>query len=282
MEISMTMQPDRRQSAKPCGHDAGPHTRSATGSKITRQSQAGIAWRLSIHAFKCFSMLFSCLLLLACVSNPSKTAALPNTATPAFTPVAMPPTNPPPVQGMSNGSLWTDNTSSFWQDVKARRLGDILTITVSEKSEASKKAATKTGRSSDTSADFSFTGLNAGDKVVLDTLKSGYKGKFDTNFTGAGVTSKSDSMTAYMTATIVEVLPNGNFVIRGSRWTKVNEELQQIVLEGVVRPMDISRNNQVLSQNIADAKIFFVGKGPVSEKNHPGWFGKLFDAVNPF
>jgi flagellar L-ring protein FlgH len=234
-------------------------------------------------SLKCFAMLLACLLLAACVSSPSKTAALPNgAANPALTPVAMPPPNPLPVPGMSNGSLYTDNTTSFWQDVKARRLGDIVTITVSEKSEASKKASTKTGRSSDTSADVSFTGLNAGDKVVLDTLKSGYKGKFDTNFNGSGVTSKSDSMTAYMTATIVEVLPNGNFVIRGSRWTKVNEELQQIILEGVVRPMDISRNNQVLSQNIADAKIFFMGKGPVSEKNHPGWFGKLFDAVNPF
>jgi flagellar L-ring protein FlgH len=124
--------------------------------------------------------------------------------------------------------------------------------------------------------------LNAGDKIIMDALKSGYKGKFDSNFNGSGVTSKSDSMSAYMTATVVEVLPNDNLVIRGSRWTKVNDELQQIVLEGVIRPMDVSRNNEVLSQKISDAKIFFVGKGPVSDKTQPGWFGKLFDVINPF
>ena len=82
-------------------------------------------------------------------------------------------------------------------------------------------------------------------------------------------------MTAYMTATVIDVLPSGNLLIRGSRWTKVNDELQQIVLEGVVRPVDISTNNTVLSQNVAEAKIYLLGKGPVTQYQKPGWLGQI-------
>ena len=99
---------------------------------------------------------------------------------------------------------------------------------------------------------------------------------------GDGATSQTDSMTAYMTATVVDILPSGNFLIRGSRWTKVNDELQQIVLEGVIRPADINSNNTVLSQNVAEAKIFLLGKGPVTQYQKPGWLGQLWDFVSPF
>jgi flagellar L-ring protein precursor FlgH len=206
------------------------------------------------------------------VSSPSLAAA----------PVALQPVPQPPADKPPTGSIWKESGRSLVQDIKAHKVGDIVTITVSEKSEASKQATTTTGRTKDFSADFKFQGLNVGDAVALDSLKTGYTGKFDNNFKGSGVTSKTDSMTAYMTATVVDVLPNGNLLIRGSRWTKVNEELQQIILEGIVRPIDINRKNQILSQNISDAKIFFVGKGPVTVQQKPGWLGQLFDVINPF
>jgi len=234
-------------------------------------------------SMKWFTVGAVLLLLAACTTTSNKTPTLPGPPTAAVvSPVAVPPPSLPPPQGVSTGSLWTEQSPNYWQDVKAHRVGDIVTITVSEKSEATKKGSTKTGRTKDLSADFSFAGLTNGSQVVLDTVKSGYQGKFDTNFSGTGASTRSDSMTTFMTATIVEVLPSGNFVIRGARWTKVNDELQQILLEGVIRPTDITRHNQVLSQNIADAKIFFSGKGPVSNQNQPGWLSRFFDAVNPF
>lgn len=200
--------------------------------------------------------------------------------------MVLPPVPPPwageQVEKSSTGSLWTETSTSLWKDVKACKVGDIVTITVSEKSQASKQATTQTGRSKDFSGDFKFMGLTAGDKLVMDQGNFGYKGKFDNQFQGNGVTSKADSMSTYMTATVTQVLPNGNLVIRGSRWTKVNDELQQIVLEGVVRPNDINRKNEILSQNIADAKIFFVGKGPVTAQQKPGWLMQFLDIVNPF
>ncbi len=187
---------------------------------------------------------------------------------------------PPQVPG---GSLWSEGNTSMFQDIKARRVGDILTITVSEVSKASKSASTNTNRDKSMSGSMSFGGMTAGNKTVLDPVEfGGYDGTFGSGFKGAGSTSKADSMTAYMTATVVDVLPNGNLLIRGSRWTKVNNEMQQMILEGVVRPNDITRNNAVLSQNIADAKIFFEGKGPVTQQQKPGWLLQFFDLVSPF
>ncbi|WP_448383051.1 flagellar basal body L-ring protein FlgH [Desulfosoma sp.] len=181
------------------------------------------------------------------------------------------------------GSMWNARQESLFRDIKAHRVGDIVTIMVSEQSKASKEAATSTSRVREYNGEGSFMGLSTPSQTILQPVnKTGYGLSFDNTFTGKGSTKKADSMTAYMTATVTEILPNGNLVIRGSRWTKVNDELQQIVLEGVVRPMDITRDNTVLSQNIAEAKIFFVGKGPVSRQQKPGILGQILDMIVPF
>ena len=215
-------------------------------------------------------------------ASPEKLAKVPPGTCPTPPPLALPAEGSRPDDTATPGSLWTPASISLYHDVKASRVGDVLTITVRENSDASKQATTKTGRYRDNSADLNITGLTAGGTTVLKPVTGGYTANFDNNFKGSGLTTKTDKMTAYMTATVVDILPNGNLFIRGARWTKVNEELQQIILEGVVRPTDISRNNEILSQKIGDAKIFFVGKGPVSTQQRPGWLGQLFDFINPF
>jgi len=181
------------------------------------------------------------------------------------------------------GSMWNARQESLFQDIKAHRVGDIVTIMVSEQSKASKEAATSTSRVREYNGEGYFMGLSTPSQTILQPVnKTGYGLSVDNTFTGKGSTKKADSMTAYMTATVTDILPNGNLVIRGSRWTKVNDELQQIVLEGVVRPMDITRDNTVLSQNIAEAKIFFVGKGPISRQQKPGLLGQILDMIVPF
>jgi flagellar L-ring protein precursor FlgH len=188
------------------------------------------------------------------------------------------------VREVPSGSLWNDNSSSLYQDIKAKKVGDIVTITVSEESKGTKEATTNTGKDKSLQGQLSFSGVTApGMTSPVGAFSFGpYQGSFKNDFAGKGTTSRTDSISAYMTATVVDVMPNGNLVIRGSRWTKVNDEMQQTVLEGVVRPSDITRNNTVLSQNIADAKIFLVGKGPVSSHQKPGWLGQVIDAILPF
>ncbi|MGC9964846.1 MAG: flagellar basal body L-ring protein FlgH [Syntrophobacteraceae bacterium] len=195
----------------------------------------------------------------------------------------MPEAGPQPATLASSGSLWSSSSGSLYADIRAAKIGDILTITISENSSASKAAATTAERSKNTSGSFTFAGAGLGASANKGAFSFGpYNGAFSNTFKGDGSTTQTDSMTAYMTATVIDVLPNGNLLIRGSRWTKVNDELQQIVLEGVVRPIDISRNNTVLSQNVAEAKIFLLGKGPVAQHQKPGWLNQILDFVTPF
>lgn len=204
----------------------------------------------------------------------------------------VPPAGPNLAQQLPTGSLVTaaNVNGSLFQDIKAFKVGDILTITVSETATGSSQANTQTNRTKNFQGSFSFAGAGLGSSNGPGSVSNPagpasfgpYQGSFTNGFNGTGTTTRADSMSAYMTATVIDVLSNGNLVIRGSRWTKVNDEMQQIVLEGVVRPMDITRNNTILSQNIAEAKIFLIGKGPVSQHQKPGWLGQLMDLVSPF
>jgi flagellar L-ring protein FlgH len=188
------------------------------------------------------------------------------------------------VREAPSGSLWSEQSASLYQDIKAKKVGDIVTITVSEESKGSTQATTNTNRDKSLEGSLKFAGVSTPTtSTPVGAFTFGpYQGSFKNDFAGKGATSRTDSISAYMTATVVDLLPNGNLVIRGSRWTKVNDEMQQTILEGVVRPSDITRNNTVLSQNIADAKIFLVGKGPVSSHQKPGWLGQVIDAILPF
>jgi len=197
--------------------------------------------------------------------------------------LSMPDAGPPPATLASTGSLWSPGSGSLYADVRASKIGDIVTITISESSSASKASATTAEKTKTYSGSMSFSGLGAGTSGTKGAFSFGpYTGSFANTTKGDGTTSQTDSMTAYMTATVIDVLPNGDLLIRGSRWTKVNDELQQIVLEGVVRPVDISRSNTVLSQNVAEAKIFLLGKGPVAQSQKPGWLHQIMDFVSPF
>jgi flagellar L-ring protein precursor FlgH len=198
-------------------------------------------------------------------------------------PIPMPEPGPAPASLAPTGSIWAPSNGSLYADVRAAKIGDILTITISENSTASKASTTTAERAKNFQGSLTFAGAGSAGNATRGAFSFGpYNGAFSSNFKGDGTTTQNDSMTAYMTATVIDVLPNGNLLIRGSRWTKVNDELQQIVLEGVVRPVDISRNNTVLSQNVAEAKIFLLGKGPVAQNQKPGWLLQMLDFFSPF
>lgn len=213
----------------------------------------------------------------ASFTPPPQQVAVPRSPSP------MPEAGPQPASLASTGSIWNPMAGSLFADVRAAKIGDILTITISETSAASKASATSNERTKTYTGSLSFAGAGAGTAATKGAFSFGpYNGSFNSTFKGDGTTSQTDSMTAYMTATVIDILPSGNLLVRGSRWTKVNDEMQQIVLEGVVRPVDISRNNTVLSQNVAEAKIFLLGKGPVAQNQKPGWLNQLWDIVSPF
>jgi flagellar L-ring protein precursor FlgH len=181
------------------------------------------------------------------------------------------------------GSLWpADDHVFFYGDKKALRVGDIITVRIVESAQASNTADTDLSRNSSIKAGLStFFGkkkfLNLF-KLDEDLLASSSANTHQ----GAGSTTRSGQLTATMTAVVREVLPNGNLVVQGTREVLVNHEQQFITLTGIVRPLDVDRDNVVLSTQLADASITIGGLGVVADKQRSGWGSWLFDFVWPF
>ena len=195
------------------------------------------------------------------------------------------------------GSLWRADglLSDLFMDPKARKVGDIVTIKIEESSKASNKANTQTGRSSSLEAgiDKLFGLEDWWENHVLEWYDDGWpkpnpfgnpsvKGSMKSNFDGSGTTTRSGDLSAFMTARITEVLPNGNLQIVGSREVLVNNENQMIILSGVIRPRDISPDNIILSTFISNAKIAYSGSGIVDDRQRPGWLANLLNTIWPF
>lgn len=194
----------------------------------------------------------------------------------------------------AGAGLWNENFyQEFCKDMRAFRVGDLVTVSIVETSKATKKANTKTARDSsiDAGIDNAFGWENKikeltslGNAKVRNAFDVGSmaKGSIKSKFDGSGETSRDESMTASITARVVDVMPNGNLFIQGVREIKVNNEEQFITLSGLIRPVDISPDNTVLSSYIADAKISYSGRGAVSDKQRPGWLMRTIDFIWPF
>ena len=179
----------------------------------------------------------------------------------------------------TEGSLWSAKRSThLFSDLKARNVGDIVTINVVESATASKNATTKTSRESEMAA--KWTGVLQ--KMTGDWVGGEVSAGLNNNFDGKGETTRSSQLAAYITAQVIQVLPNGYLVIQGHRQVRVNNENQIINVQGVIRTEDINANNIVLSTYIADARIELIGEGVISDKQRPGWLARILDWVWPF
>ncbi len=193
-------------------------------------------------------------------------------------PAAVPQYSAPPAPS-SEGSLWVSaRGANLCADVKARNVGDIVTINVVESATASNNASTKTARSSGFEANWS----GVLQKMTGDWVGGEVKAGFENNFDGKGDTTRSSQLSAYITAQVIQVLPNGYLAIQGNRQVRVNHENQIINVQGVIRTEDINANNIILSTYISDARIELIGQGAVSDKQRPGWLARILDWVWPF
>jgi flagellar L-ring protein FlgH len=183
------------------------------------------------------------------------------------------------------GSLWTENVdASLYTELRARRVGDIVTVRIVEDPKAELKADTKTSRSSSISANLEFLGYMealAAKNPRLDPSDL-INAKLQSQHDGKGTSNREGSVKAYVSAVVEQVLPNGYLFIRGKREIRVNHEKQYILLSGIIRPEDINARNEITSTYVADAEIVYAGVGPVSDKQRPGWLGRVIDHVWPF
>jgi flagellar L-ring protein precursor FlgH len=187
----------------------------------------------------------------------------------------------------TEGSIYSEDTRpDFFSDMKAQRVGDIITINVVETSRASKQAATSLARNSSLNSGVtSLFGLEQ--PGVLPTpggidLTKGVEYNSRSQFSSTGQTSRNENITAKVSARIIQVLPNSNLVVRGSQEILVNNEKQYITIQGVIRPSDIATDNTVLSTYLADSRIEYTGQGDISRKQREGWLTRLIDVIWPF
>ncbi len=183
----------------------------------------------------------------------------------------------------AGGSIWQASAGGLAEDMKARRKGDTLTVVIAEQASASKQASTGTSRSAAISAGIpNLFGLEtAGVSKMMDLSKLA-SASTDTKFNGNGSTTRKENLSATITARVMDVLPNGNLLIEGRRNVKVNNEDQIIILDGTVRPRDITADNLINSSLIADARITYSGKGVISDRQRPGWLLNILDFIWPF
>jgi flagellar L-ring protein precursor FlgH len=185
----------------------------------------------------------------------------------------------------THGSLWKQSRASLFAANKASTVGDILTVAIYEQASAKKEAATSTGRSASAALGIpKFFGIEtsiANQNPNLDPSNL-VSAESATDFRGSGSTSREEKLSATLTTQVVEVLRNGNFRVQGSKTVRVNNENQEIRLTGIVRPADISAYNIIDSKYILDAKIEYMGKGVISEKQRPGWLLRILDNAWPF
>lgn len=187
--------------------------------------------------------------------------------------------------GLNAQSLWKEGASrSMVSDKRAADVGDILTIIVQENNTASKDQNTRTSKES---------GINAAIEAFLFSPDASklltHNGKMPSiklnakqNFDGGGKISNAEKVTARIATRVVDVLPNGNLVIEGTRQISFSGETQDAILRGVVRTEDIAANNTVFSYNVADATIKYVSKGTVTDNQRKGWFTRVWEKVTPF
>ena len=184
-------------------------------------------------------------------------------------------------------SLWKKGSSGFFQDQRASKVGDIITVNISAKDTASLK--NKTEQLRDKNEDKVNVNAFAGyEKYADDYLPKGVdvKNLFDVtsdhDVTGEGKIDRSEKINMTMAAVVVQVLPNDNLVIEGTQEIRVNYELRQLSVRGIIRRADISSANTIDSSKIAELRVSYGGKGTVSDMQQPRYGRQLIDILSPF
>ena len=217
------------------------------------------------------------LLSLVVLTGCSTTAPAPND--PHFAPVA--PVTPTP-SAQSVGSIYaSDSGVALWEDKRARRIGDIVTIILQERT--SSKKSTSTDISKDDTNEMSVGNLLG--TTPTSVLPGFLGGKTMTpntstdnsrSFEGDASSDQSNQLSGRITVTVVDVLANGNLSVRGEKWMTLSEGDEFIRIQGTIRASDVNPDNTVFSERLADARITYSGRGQLANAQRQGWMSKFF------
>lgn len=177
----------------------------------------------------------------------------------------------------TNGAIYqVGRDVALFENPIARHVGDIVTIVLNESTAAKKSATTTTAKTTnDVLPGMTLLGAAAtihGTPVLSNNINDVAK------FNGAGDSAQSNSLTGYITATVVRVLPNGNLFVKGEKWIGINQGSEYVRLSGVVRPIDLAPDNTVPSLKVGAARISYGGKGALADANAQGWLSRFFNS----
>jgi flagellar L-ring protein FlgH len=190
-----------------------------------------------------------------------------------------------PIAYTSHASLWQDSGADLFKDARAGRVGDVVTVRISIKDQASLNNSTTTKRDANRELNITNTmgltyqpsGLNVQSQGQLDP-----KIQSTTKSDGQGAVQRSESIDLLVGAVVTSVLPNGNLVVSGRQEVLVNREVRELLVSGIIRSRDIATDNSISYEKIAEARISYGGRGNVSEMQQPGWGQQMLDKFGPF
>jgi flagellar L-ring protein precursor FlgH len=221
--------------------------------------------------------------LSAAGKEPPLSAINDPTAQPGYRPVSLP-MPAPPAAAYAPNSLWRSGARAFFKDQRAHRVGDILTVKVTVTDKAEIDNTTKRSRSN--SEKLSVGGVPGA--LVSKVIPSGIAtdsligNSQNTETDGAGSVNRSESLVTNIAAVVTQILPNGNLVIEGRQEIRVNFEIRELVVAGIIRPEDIGAENTIESNKIAEARIAYGGRGQISDMQQPRYGNQVLDVLLPF
>ena len=194
----------------------------------------------------------------------------------------------PPIEIVQkeNNSLWASNRQTFFKDQRANNIGDILTVMIDIDDEAELENESERSRSSNEGV--GIDGLFGIETQLTKVLPTGTIGEnlvdYDSTSRsrGGGSTEREEEVRMTLAATITQILPNGNMVIQGRQEVRVNFEKRILELAGIIRPEDITTENQISYDKIAEARISYGGKGQITDVQQPRYGQQVFDVLMPF
>lgn len=226
--------------------------------------------------------------------NAARRAMAPPQLQPVGTPAAltggdqqsMPRPEPVAYESARPNSLWRSGSRSFFNDQRAARIGDILTVEIEIDDSAELSNSSNRSREASSSAGVNnFFGLE-------ETLGQVFNGAFDpaamvggtadSEHRGTGAINREEKIELTVAAVIVDRLPNGNLVLAGRQEVRINGELRELTVSGIIRPEDVTSNNTINHTEIAEARISYGGRGSISAVQRPNWGQRLGDAITPW
>jgi flagellar L-ring protein precursor FlgH len=217
------------------------------------------------------------------IGEPPKLSAIKSpTARPGYKPVQMPMPAAQPASYNPN-SLWRNGSRAFFKDQRAHQVGDILTVKVNITDKANIDNETKRNRTS--TEDSTITDLLGLKKLpIFNTEIPGSLANTNssTDLNGKGSVNRSEDLTTNIAAVVTQVLPNGNLVIEGKQDIRVNFEMRELIVGGIVRPEDIESDNTIDSSKIAEARIAYGGRGQITDVQQQRYGSQVLDVILPF